>query len=127
MTPFKASKHLLRNPEVKRWYTGLRAESHITADAYLRRLNNLVRLTKLEPRRIVEKCRGEGAGRSFLVDVAKELERRGTSRFNMFNYAEALASWLQHNNITAPLEALGQRPKLIRTLNVRKRKSSTTP
>jgi len=91
---------------VKRWYDAVRAESEITAAEYLRRLNALVRFTKMQPREMVEKCRAEGDGRAFVVGLAKELGRRGMSGGYVYNHAKALGSWLEYNHIPTPLSAV---------------------
>lgn len=110
---------------MKRWYDAVRVESEITAAEYLRRLNALVRFTKMQPREMVEKCQAEGNGRAFVVGLAKGLGGRGMSSGYVYNHAKALASWLEYNHIPTPLR--GVRVRLGRLSRQLPRRSPRPP
>jgi hypothetical protein len=126
MVEFKAPQSLLKDPNVKRWYNTLRADSTITAEAHLRRLNHLVHWMKLQPKQMVEKYQAERAAGDFIVDLATKFKARGMPTVNIYSHVEALGSWFEHNAImtcqhaiVAPHDILGDRPELTRVLVVR--------
>ena len=95
-------KHLLSDPDIKRWYDNVCRGSKVTADVYLRRLGSLCISQGLDgPQELLQRASagGERWTCNFLMDVVTRLEGEGKAGSYIASNLKAAKSWLAHNGI----------------------------
>ncbi len=91
-------KHLLNEPDVKRWYDNLARGSIITAEERLRRLGRFCIVTELGPREIIEKKRASPDGfDDFIMDYVDRSLAKGEKPAQARNNLTTIKSWLGHH------------------------------
>lgn len=90
-------KHLLKDPDVKRWYDNLARGSVITAEERLRRLGRFCNVTGLTPKGIIEKKRADPeAFDDFMMDYVEKSLAGGDKPAQAKNNLVTVKSWLRH-------------------------------
>ncbi len=90
-------RHLLDDPEVRRWYDNLARGSRITADVYLRRMGSLCATRKISFRELAGMSEQDAS--NLLMDIVTEMEGRGHAGSYIESVVKALKSWLLHNRV----------------------------
>ncbi len=90
--PTPKYRHLLADPDMKRWYDNVCRGSKITADVYLRRLGFLCNARGIEsPKELIERAgeKGERWTYNFLMDIVSQLEseRKADSYIESFHFS----------------------------------------
>jgi integrase len=88
-------QHLLKNPDVNRWYRNLMRGSPITADERLRRLGWLCDRFQTTPQALAKMSKKQAG--DFLLDVATDLEDGKLRSSYIANIIKAAKSWLKFN------------------------------
>ncbi|MEM2675683.1 MAG: site-specific integrase [Candidatus Bathyarchaeia archaeon] len=95
--------HLLKDPDVKRWFENLAAKSIVTATVYLRTLGFYCDLNKTDPKAILKVARTK-AFRDDFTDFIRRLEREGKAGSYLSRFKKVLNSWLSYNGINVKLK-----------------------
>lgn len=97
-------QHLLKDPDVERWYKNVARGSLITADEKLRRLGRFCEATKHTPQSLIEFKRSKPA--EFDEFVMDYVDRLLTAEFKpsyVRNMLTAIKSWLGHHGLVISL------------------------
>jgi hypothetical protein len=89
-------RHLLSDPEVRRWYDNVARGSMITADVYLRRLGLFCEKNSTRPKILAEM--DETSLTALTLDNVTRLEAEGYAGSYIETIVKAVKSWLQHND-----------------------------
>ena len=93
-------KHLLKDPDVKRWYDNLARGSVITAEERLRRLGRFCMVTGLDPKEIIEKKRASPDGfDDYIMDYVGKSLAKGEKPAQARNNLTTIKSWLGHHGL----------------------------
>ncbi len=93
-------KHLLNDPDVKRWYDNLARGSVITAEERLRRLGRFCMVTGLGPIEIIQKKRASPEGfDDYIMDYVDKSLSKGEKPAQARNNLITIKSWLGHNGL----------------------------
>jgi len=95
--------HLLKDPDVKRWFENLAAKSIVTATVYLRTLGFYCELNKTDPKAILKVAKSK-AFRDDFTDFIRRMEREGKAGSYLSRFKKVLNSWLSYNGINVKLK-----------------------
>lgn len=87
---------LLRDADIERWHANLARGSRVTADVYLRRLENVCRKFDVTPKVLASMSEDELY--DFMLDLVSSMEDRYAGSY-IQSVVKAVKSWLAHNGI----------------------------
>jgi len=92
---------LMKNGDVKRWFTNLARGSPITAEVAMRRLSRLCELLSTSPQGMVDWTRSDLKGfQDSLEDLVTRLESEGKSPGYILDLLKTVKSWLRYHDLT---------------------------
>jgi hypothetical protein len=93
-------RHLLEDPDFKRWYYNMCRGSKVTADVYVRRLGGICINCSTTPKELVERGRSDSQWLyNFTMDLVTKLETEGKAGSYIASNLKAIRSWLNHNGV----------------------------
>ncbi len=96
-------KHLLEEPDVRRWYENLEAKSVITATVYLRTLGLYCKLAETSPKEILAGAQTKKFRDGF-TDFIRRMERAGKAGSYVERFKKVILSWTSYNNLEVKLK-----------------------
>ena len=98
-----ASRDLLEDDDVRRWFENLRRGSWATADKNLRILARYCRWTETTPSRIIETYQEDRqAVRDGFLDFIEKERKKGRAASYLREYGNVLSSWVRHHGLRWP-------------------------
>lgn len=95
--PKHRHKHLLKDPDIQRWFNNLARGSIITAEERLRRLGRFCDLVNHTPKSLIEAKQADPAGfEKFIMDFVDQSFVRGEKPTQVKNNLVTVKSWLGH-------------------------------
>jgi hypothetical protein len=96
-------KHLLEDPDVRRWYENLEAKSIITATVYLRTMGLYCALEGTTPKKILAEAKSKKFRDEF-TDFIRRMERDGKAGSYIERFKKVVLSWTFYNNVDVKLK-----------------------
>lgn len=96
-------KHLLEEPDVRRWFENLEAKSVITATVYLRTLGLYCGLAETSPRKILAEARSKRFRDGF-TDFIRRMEKEDKAGSYVERFKKVILSWTSYNNLEVKLK-----------------------
>ena len=93
-------RHLLDDPQIKRWYDNVSRGSKVTADVYIRRLGSICAIRKTSPNELIKQGKNDQESLyNFLMDLVTDMEKERKAGSYISSNLKAVKSWLSHNGI----------------------------
>ncbi len=96
-------KHLLEDPDVRRWYENLEARSIITATVYLRTMGLYCQMEATTPKKILAEAKSK-AFRDRFTDFIRRMEKQGKAGSYIERFKKVVLSWTFYNNLDVKLK-----------------------